>query len=534
MQIIQRAFLYLFCICLMACSFTPDELKIAEPLIETAPDSALHILQHIPVSKLRTDRNRALYGLLMFETLGKKKLPMKPDSLIDFAIVYYSNHPDGNRLASCLLYKGRSYKYIAQYEKAMLYYLKALDEIKDQNDNILSGRLNFDMGDILNIQCDYKLAREKYGKASICFNRAKFQAQSFYSLLNIGRTYHEEKNYKIAMAYYQKLIVKTKDSLQTGALYQEIGLNFYNFNSLDSALIYFRKVLDYPYLSNNKALRYLRISKLFFQKEKIDSSLYYAQKSFDYEPDIRTQREAYCVISNCEFIRGNTKNVTIYMNKYVALGDSIRKIDTQIKGSYMETMHKAKKEAAQSKNLVWYLSCLVLLVLVGSYLYYILYSRRTKKEKVELHQTVSVEKTEKLIKFIDDKAAILHLKIDERKLAVLSEYKTASIQERENQIRKIYDDLLHINDTNFFLKDMDTDLNNLVTKLQNRYNGLNEKQLIWCCLHLLRISNYDMLIIFNYKNDNSLKGLKKRLMKKFNLDSVTLFHDFLIAILSEN
>ncbi len=56
-----------------ACSLVPNELKTAEQLIETAPDSALHILQHLSPSKYKSDKNRALYVLLMIETQGKKK-----------------------------------------------------------------------------------------------------------------------------------------------------------------------------------------------------------------------------------------------------------------------------------------------------------------------------------------------------------------------------------------------------------------------------------------------------------------------------
>ena len=154
-----------------ACSLTPTELKTAEQLIETAPDSALHILQHLTPTQYKSDKNRALYGLLIIETLGKKKLPMKPDSLLDFSIDFYSNHPDGNRLASCYLYKGRTFKYSSQYEKAMQYYLKALDEVKDEKDNILLGRVNLDLGDIYNIQGDYNVARKKYQLAYDYFSK---------------------------------------------------------------------------------------------------------------------------------------------------------------------------------------------------------------------------------------------------------------------------------------------------------------------------------------------------------------------------
>jgi hypothetical protein len=416
----------------------------------------------------------------------------------------------------------------------MNYYLKALDETRNSKNNLLLGRINMDLGEIYNLQRDFIKSRKKFYTAYLYFYKDKYQTLAFYSLLCIGRTYHDNKEYKSANNYFNKILSQAKDSIQQGSLYQEKGLNFNDSKRLDSALFYYRKVINYPCMETNRAIRFYLLAKLYFDLNQIDSSYFYASNSFKYNPDIRTQRECYRIITNCEFIKGNTDSVTVYMNKYVALGDSIRKIDAQTKGSYIESMHAVKKEADRSKNLVWYLGCLLLLVLTGSFLLYRFVLQRSKQEKIRIHVTQSEEKVGRLITVIDNKAAVLNKKIEERKAEVLSEFKTAGIEVKEKQIKKIYDDFLHINDTRFFLKEMDTDLNNLVTKLQNRYNGLNEKELFWCCLHLLRISNNDMLIIFDYKNENSLKALKKRLLKKFNLDSVIHFRNFLIGILSED
>ena len=70
---------------LSACSLVPNELKIAEKLLESNPDSALHTLQHMSTVKKMSDANRALYGLLYFEALEKKNKPLQPDSLISFS-----------------------------------------------------------------------------------------------------------------------------------------------------------------------------------------------------------------------------------------------------------------------------------------------------------------------------------------------------------------------------------------------------------------------------------------------------------------
>ena len=517
-----------------ACSLVPNELTTAENLIENAPDSALNILRHLSPTQYKSDKNRALYGLLMIETLGKKKLPMKPDSLLDFSIDYYSNHPDGNRLATCYLYKGRIFKYNSQYEIAMQYYLKALDEIKTEKENILLGRINFDMGDICSIQGDFVVARQKYKLAYDNFSKAKLNQLAYYALLYLGKTYHDAKDYKTAETYYRSILSQAVDSLQKGALYQEMGLNFYDDKKTDSALYYFRKVISFPYVTNNRSMRYYLLANIYFDLKQIDSAFYYAYNSFKYEPLIRTQRDCYRILTNSEFLKGHLREMSMYMNRYVNLSDSIRKIDAQIKGSYMETTHIAKKEANENKVQKW-ISWIVLFLATVAFVFLLRFIfRKVRKEKKEIIKTHTGEKVSIHKKVIGDKRAELQQQIEDRKKQMLAEYKNAGSAEREKQLRNIYKELLHYDKPDLFYPEMDKLLNGVITKLRTRFSTLKENELMLCCYILLHIPTYDMIILFEYKSDEGLKSLKKRLPKKLNLENITLLEEFLLTILSEN
>ena len=517
-----------------ACSLVPNELNTAEKLIETAPDSALHILRHLSPHKYKSDKNRALYGLLMIQALDRKHFPLKPDSLLDFSIEYYQNNKDGDRLATSYLFKGRTCKYASQYEKAMTFYLKALDEANESNNDLLLGRINMDMGVINNIQGDYKVAREKYQNAYTCFKEAKFQPQAFYSLLNIGRTYHEAKDYKTAQAYYQKIIPQAKDSLQQGALFQEIGLNFYDFNKSDSALNYFRRILTYPYITYNKAIRYCLLSSLYFDLKQYDSAFYYASKSFNFEIGFRTQRDCYRILTNCEYLRGNMTQMSLYMNKYVALGDSLRKVEAQAKGSYMESTHIAKKEAKVNKVQKWISWSVVFIIIVGFLFLLRNILRKGKKEKKEILEIHTEEKVGIHKKVIENNRVVLQKQIEDRKKQMQADFKNAGSKERELQLRKIYKELLHYDEAELFYKEMDKFLNGLIPKLMSRYSTLNENEIMLCCYLLLHIPTYDLLLLFNYKSDDGLKTLKRRLSKRLNLENATGLEDFLLTLLAEN
>lgn len=524
-------FLFLSMI-LLSCSRQPQELKTAEQLIENAPDSALHILQRISPEKYKSDGNRALYGLLMIRTLDKKLLPLKPDTLLDFSIDWYQKHPDPDRLASCYLYKGRTYKYAFQYEKAMNFYLKALDEAKDSKDNLLLGRINFDLGDIYNIQNDFSLAREKYYSAYIYFKKNKFQSLTFYSLLNIGRTYFEAKDYNRSETYYRKINSLATDSIQKGDLYQEMGLNFYFSKKIDSALVYFRKIIDYPYAQNNRALRYYYLADLYFDLKQIDSAYYYAINSLKYKSEIRTEKGCYRILVNVEGLKGNLNAVTKFMSLYQDCNDSIRKIDSQTKGSYIETVHNSTKEVVKSRYKISYLYILLTIIVILFAIIFILVRKKNLIEKYKIQQIHLQQKADMHKEVLVNHREVLQNKIQERKVKLAPERKKTDHAGQIVIDRSIYEELLHINDTEYFYDEMNSVLNNLVKKLQSQYPSITSREIMWCCLSLLRIPNTDMYLLLK-TNVDSLKKMKQRLVPKFKLSRVSELEDFLIGLISE-
>ena len=522
----------LICLNLVSCSLMPDEMRTAEQVMESAPDSALTILQQLSPDKYSSESNRALYGLLLFRALDKNLLPLKPDSLIDFSINYYHTHADYEHLAYCYLYKGRAYKYDFQNEKAMACYLKALDYAHNKKDDLLLGRINSDMGDIYNSQRDYMQARQRFILAYDCFTRDNNSIPAYYSLIDIGITHYASKRYDSAQIYFHQVYRQAKDSMTTGAALHEIGLCYYHAKQYDSALYYLRKVIHYPYIANNRAIRYYYLADLFFDLGKVDSANYYALNALQYAPDIRTQRECYRILVNSESKTGNITALTQYMAKYQDCSDSIRKIDAQTKGSVLETIHITTNEVQKSKKRLWYL---LGIILTGTVLGFILFIQLKRRNKTEINESEKQYREQKAdIRkgvMLNHRDALLQ-KIEKTKKAQTPERKKASQANKELMDRKLYDDLLHLNDLEFFYREMDAVLNNLVSKLNSRYPGITEKEKIWCCLHLLNLSTADMYILLDY-SVNGLKTMRQRLSQKLDLAGVSELNSFLHKIISE-
>jgi hypothetical protein len=220
------------------------------------------------------------------------------------------------------------------------------------------------------------------------------------------------------------------------------------------------------------------------------------------------------------------------MNKYVAISDSVRKIENQSKGSLIESIYSTKKEVIKTKNNQWYI---VGFMFLGLMIGLILIIQLRKLNILEIQKTeihYQQQKNRIRIDVLTKHSESLLKKIETVKSNQSSERKKASPAVKEKLDRKIYEDILHLNDIDFFYTEMDTVLNNLVSKLRSRYPALTSKEICWCCLYLLHIPTTDIYLLLDYKV-GSLKKMKQRLAQKIILSGIKGIDDFLIGILTE-
>lgn len=95
-------------------------LKDVESYISERPDSALAVLESIDRSYLKSRRSEAHHALLHAMALDKNYIDVTDDSLASVAVRYYSKHGPKKYLARSLYYKGLSYFYDGQYDKAIV------------------------------------------------------------------------------------------------------------------------------------------------------------------------------------------------------------------------------------------------------------------------------------------------------------------------------------------------------------------------------------------------------------------------------
>ena len=502
---------FVICFLLSGCSLMPNEIKNAEKIVDTYPDSALHILQQTHHSQKLSDADRALYGIVLFKALDKLEKNLQPDSVISFSVNYYQNTNDQLHLAQSYYYKARLLKNTQQFADATKIYLMLMDFAKNNDD--LQGKIYSDLGDISIMQIDFRNALKKFKLSYSFFKKTKDAKNTNLKLFDIGRVYRLMKDYKSAKTCFDKLLSTCKDSLVVGLIYQEMGISFYHQTQFDSAKYFLRKSLDYPTRGTNLAIRNYVLADLYFDMNKFDSSTTYALKSLNYPANFITRKECYRILVNSRYSLKDLDHMAIYMIKYQNYTDSVRQFESQTKVSVLEDLHKKEGTTSKFKDyLIIVAAILIGLILIGLLLFFKLHQRNKTKEIALDLANETIVKNQTLLR------ENLILKIEETKAEKNILFKKLSIPEKEKAIIEIYIQCLKLKYWNEFMALMNQTFNNLIVQLETNYSDLNHKEITWICLFLLDVPLTDIALILDSQT-GSIYKLKQRIAQKMNLSS---------------
>jgi hypothetical protein len=325
------------------------------------------------------------------------------------------------------------------------------------------------------------------------------------------------KDFKTAFRYYQKAKIQTNDSILYGIKMKEMGLNFYFSNNLDSAQYYIRKSIKYPSRKDAYAMKYHALSDLLFDFAKYDSASYFAKVALSYPHNFYIKRECYRILTNVEYLRKNITQMNMYMEQYKSTTDSVRKIESQTKFKVLENLHNAEIKAKKSKQeMNLFITLLLISLLLSGLLVHALYKRNKQKKQQlnivrnELNQKQQYASQNLTKKIVETKAA--HI-IKQKK-------------SKPELVKLIYNNTLYINNWVDFKYEMNQTFNHIIDQLESEYPEITQRELIWCCLHLLEIPNSDRIHLLDTTADGLYK-LKQRLSKKMKLESTKELDEFL-------
>lgn len=337
-------------------------LDKADSLVTVKPDSALCLLEHLPVRSLHTEEERARYALLLTEARDRCYVVQTDDSLIRTAVDYYDAQGDAGMRARAYYRWGSVLRDKKEQARAVEKYLEAVDLAGEAGDKGLQGRIYANLGFLyyrqkLYIEADslYQLS-EIIGweltdmllvadmlsmRGRICFINKEYakakhllwQADSvskdlpndklrsnIYSYLS--QIYAKEKNFKLAIAYAKRNLEFPFDTEYRYRNFMFLGDAYFRAGRLDSAEIFFKRCMCGG--SNiSKANAYMRMSSIAQRRGNHIQALNFRKKYEAYVDSAKLEEQSYEVqqaITNYEFEcqQNNFKRI-LYAYRYLLM-----------------------------------------------------------------------------------------------------------------------------------------------------------------------------------------------------------------------
>lgn len=369
------------------------ELVKAEEIMYEAPDSALHILQTMSVPQPSDKLQYATWALLM--TQAKYKLYVsQTDSLINIAYSYFMQQNSAQRKAMTLYYKAVLYNEKGYVEEAQDFFLKAVNEVLQTEDNQLAYLIYIGLGNIYAYRAFPDYALENYTIANQYAEKSRNYRQVISSYIHIARVHKSRNNYNESITFYEKAIKlaeKQNDFLKLASAMSELSSVYNRMNDYQSALMTMQKVLELERKHNIPIgeQKYLTIGRIYSNLSLSDSAVYYYRKAL-------TSSNTYTQEGSCLELFYELKGKKLheeaaqYLEKAWIIHDSILKVDKSNVIIEMQEKYNQQKvineknelELKKDKTIHKILVCLICLLITIAMIIFIYQKKLLQKERM--------------------------------------------------------------------------------------------------------------------------------------------------------
>ena len=354
------------------------ELVHAESVMFDHPDSALHILEDMPMPSARRDKeNHALWCLLVTQAQVKQIIKISSDSLVRIAYDYYKPTDNARRKAMSALYMGDVNYDLGNIEEAMQYYLEGKTEVEKTDDYKTGYLIMSSLGKLYLYRRLADYALEACTKAYDYAVKDSSKRYQMTSLQNLARCYcisdklpeaidiyHKcsdlalEIGYRNNQYYYD---VQSEIALvYTNSLQYEKSLEIlktfpkiYQYNSLIGTNYLMLSQYDSAYLYLNKALNTDNV----YAKKAIYNSLYELADTPEYRKYLKSYCDSLLFYTDSVMSLDKGQEIIAYKEKY----DHQKLITEQ---------QRLKLEKADAQRMIFIITiCLIVVIAVVAYLY---------------------------------------------------------------------------------------------------------------------------------------------------------------------
>ncbi|MCM1150539.1 MAG: hypothetical protein NC209_08285 [Alistipes sp.] len=217
----------LLCLLLAACAGNArveQALLQAESCLQTAPDSALGILQRIDPDDISRRRTRAEYALLYAMTQDKNYILSEDDSLVRIARNYYRyRRKEVRKRFLAEFYYAMVLHNRREDSRALVRFLQIEEEGRKLNDPYLLGLLYQRICEIYRTQYNEPTTLQYAQLAYENFRQAGKNHHCGYASYDIGKTYFNLKQYDSAYLYYTQALQLVEAERDTAMMQYTLG-----------------------------------------------------------------------------------------------------------------------------------------------------------------------------------------------------------------------------------------------------------------------------------------------------------------------
>lgn len=308
-----------------ACTDRPHtpQLIEAENLMEERPDSAYAILNKIENTNLLSEKDHAIYCLLLTQAQDLNYITHTSDSLIKIAANYFEKHDDKPRATLANYYLGRVNSDLHDALQAQEYYLKALEMGESSKDYTLLIKIYNNLGTLYAYQDLNDMALPMYKKVLSYLELEPDSVKMGFALRNVARIFASTQQIDSALYYYQQAICYVTPTNRS-SIYLSLGNLYYDKGEYQKADEYIGKALSYATNRSTLGPVYLSKGKLLATIGEYDSAKHYLRKGLE-SSYIYTKAGSYQRLAQIALKEEKLHDYVKYVKEYEELRDSITK-----------------------------------------------------------------------------------------------------------------------------------------------------------------------------------------------------------------
>ena len=354
------------------------ELVHAESVMFDHPDSALHILEDMPMPSARWDKeNHALWCLLVTQAQVKLIMKISSDSLVRIAYDYYKPTDNARRKAMAALYMGDINYDLGNIEEAMQYYLEGKTEMEKTDDYKTGYLIMSSLGKLYLYRNFERYAFEACSKAYDYAVEDSNKRYQMVSLQYLARCYCLLDKLPAAIKTYQKCMeIALELGLENDKYYygvqQETALVYTNSCEYEKSLSILR---PFPVKYRSNSL----IGKNLFSLGKLDSAFYYLNKALNTD-NVYTKESVYRYLYRLcdnskyrQYLKTYCDSLLYYNDSIIALDKGKEIIAYKEKYDHQKLIteqQRLKLEKADAQRMLFIITiCLIVVTAIVAYLY---------------------------------------------------------------------------------------------------------------------------------------------------------------------